>query len=242
MPHGTPDWGLTGPKETIYGLDDLGEHAARLGSPHLFDRRGDILALTDFRNGLGEVEPYCGVAAGTTGLCTGHSRTGAFSMLLTSDGTTGGAQGARMRLPLPVASKVGLEFSFTIKNPLDVWRAQLEWHDGVRWYQAQVLYDMTLQELHYIDIGGLPQPFATGVNLWAYDGPTHTMKVVVDCALQEYVRVIVDHQPYSLAGFGIPDVGAGVQPYLWVSAFVARAIGSDLDLYIDDLIVTHNEP
>lgn len=31
MPHGTPDWGLVGPKTTTYGVDDLGEHAVRMG-------------------------------------------------------------------------------------------------------------------------------------------------------------------------------------------------------------------
>ena len=49
MPHGTPDWGLVGPKTTTYGMDDEGEAAVRLGSPHFFDRRGDVLLLTDFR-------------------------------------------------------------------------------------------------------------------------------------------------------------------------------------------------
>lgn len=242
MPHGTPDWGVDWSPRTVWGLEDLGEHAVRLGSPHLFDRRGDVLMMTDFRNGLGEVEPYDGVAGGTTGLCTGHSRTGAFSMLLTSDGLTGGAQGARVSLPLPVANRVGCEFSFTIKNALDIWRAQIEWYDGTRWYQAQVQYEMTLQELRYINTLGVWTPFATAVNLWPYDRPAHTMKVVVDCTLQQYVRVIVDSQPYSLVGFGIPDVGAGAITRLIVSAFLGRAIGSNLDLYIDDFIVTQNEP
>lgn len=242
MPHGTPDWGLVGPKETTFGLDDLGEHAVRLGSPHLFDRRGDVLALTDFRNGLGEVEPYDGVAGGTTGLCTGHSRTGAFSMLLTSDGTTGGSQGARMSLPLPVASRVGCEFSFTIKDLRDIWYIIINWYDGTRWYQAQVQYEMTLQQLRYSIGGGAWTPFAWGVNLWPYDWPAHTMKLVVDTALQEYVRVIVDNQPYPLAGVGVPDTGPGPVTRLVVSAFLLRAIGSDLDVYIDDFIVTQNEP
>ncbi|GAI90305.1 unnamed protein product, partial [marine sediment metagenome] len=86
MPHGTPDWGLVGPKDTVYGLDDLGEHAVRLGTPHLWDRRGDVIWMSDFREGLGDVGTFVGPGAGgSVVLHTEYARQGAYCVQLTTD-------------------------------------------------------------------------------------------------------------------------------------------------------------
>jgi len=63
MAHGTPDWGVTASKKTIYSLHDMGELAVRLGSIVSFDRRGDVIFSDSFQNGLGKVYAS-GVGAG----------------------------------------------------------------------------------------------------------------------------------------------------------------------------------
>ncbi len=242
MAHGTPDWGHVGPKSTTYGLDDLGEHAVRLGSPHRFDRRGDLLASTDFRDGFGEFVRYNTVVGGNTGLCTGHSRQGAYSIILTSAGTNAGQQGGHIVVPYTVPSRIGGEFTFSVQVDADPWLLQLYWVDRTTVWQARLRYTPATGQLWYYNAGGGDTPFAAGV--WTF--PTgylrHTMKLVVDMATHQYVRAIFNELPYSLAGILVRNAGGGAYTDIDMWALLERAVGSDLDMYIDNVIVTQNEP
>ena len=47
---GGPDYGVWAPKDTVTALVDLAELAARLQSPYVFDRRGDVVFMDDFED------------------------------------------------------------------------------------------------------------------------------------------------------------------------------------------------
>ena len=51
MAHGAPDWFGTTPQGMVHRVADLAELAARLGSPDVFDRRGNVLFMDSFENG-----------------------------------------------------------------------------------------------------------------------------------------------------------------------------------------------
>lgn len=242
MPHGTPDWGLVGPKATTYGLDDLGEHAVRLGSPVLWDRRGDVLVETDFRNGLGEITIQNVGIGGVVALCTGHSRTGAYSVQFIGDGENLCDQSAAVELPFPVLSKVGVEFSFCFQDWAAIWEVFIYWADRARAYQARVRVRpaVLLRDVAWYD--GVYHPFGTGVALNQGDTPKHTMKLVVDLLNHEYVRFIIDDLPYSLLGNYADDIGGSAVSYLWAHAMFHRAGGDTEGAYVDNFIVTQNEP
>ncbi len=242
MPHGTPDWGLVGPKNITYGLDDLGEAVVRLGSPHRFDRRGDVCAAVDFRDGFGEFIRYNTVVAGNTGLCTGHSKQGAYSVILTSAGTNAGEQGGHIVVPYTEPSWIGGEFTFSVQVDADPWRLQLYWVDRAIVWQAILRYTPATGQLWYYDGGGIYRPFAAGVWTFPTDYLRHTMKLVVDMVTHQYVRVIFNELRYSLAGILARNAGGGAYTDIDMWALLERAIGSDMDMYIDNVIVTQNEP
>jgi len=50
--HGAPDWWGTEQTSTVHLVQDVGELAARLGSIVTFDRRGNVIWLTSFEDGL----------------------------------------------------------------------------------------------------------------------------------------------------------------------------------------------
>ncbi|GAI67680.1 unnamed protein product [marine sediment metagenome] len=242
MPHGTPDWGHEGPKETTFGLDDLGEHAVRMGSPHLWDRRGDVMAMADFRDGLGQAQIQSVGVGGTVGLSTGHTRTGAYSVVFGGDGVNVTDQYAFVELALPAPSKVGIEFSFSFESLDGVWEAYLYWTDAAREYQARVRFRPAglLRDVSWFD-GGY-HPFNTGLFLNQRDRPIHTMKMVVDLLNHEYVRFIINNHSYSLIGNYAMDVAPSIQSYLWAWGIYHRQVGDVSDVYLDRLIVTQNEP
>lgn len=242
MPHGTSDWGLVGPKSTTYGLDDLGEQAVRLGSPHLWDRLGDALALTDFRNGFGPFTAFASGLGGGYGLATGHSRQGAYSVWLRAGSTANWYADLNLTLPRPVTSGIGLEFSFSVPEDTSRWMAFINWYDGVNAWEAVIEYDHVNTRLEYQDHLGVMQEFAAGIVLQEGNQPNCTMKIVVGQTLGEYRRVIFNDTPFPLMGIGVFSWGLPVVTGLAIKIRIEGVAGKNPTGYVDNVIVTHNEP
>ncbi len=244
MPHGTPDWGLVGPKQTTYGLDDLGEHAVRLGSPHLSDRRGDVLWLTDFDEGIGPMEAIFNGAAGGVALMTEHSRQGPYCVRLIS-GSDGAADAyGRMTLPIPTLSLIGNECSFGWDAILDYFQIEIWYYDGTDHWDGVLRYDPLLNELQYWAGGLVWTALATGVNLPAFTRVIHTFKLVVDLTTipPSFTRAVLNTITYSFpAGIPLIPTASGVGPYI-ECYYRNQSILANRTVYIDNCIITHNEP
>ena len=242
MPHGLPDWGLEGPKSTTYGLDDLGEHAARLGSPNLWDRRGDVVYISNFSDGFEAADSYVMGASCNTGLSCGHTRSGAYSIRVGSNGLAGCHSGIELRMPKPVASRLGAEFSFSQQGEGKIWRIWMNVNDRNRsWYMAVEQRDATM-DLWYLGSDGLYHRLDAAVNLSMDDLPDQTLKLVVDLKLQQYVRTIFNDQEFPMTGLRIRD-GGGVANAYWIVRFLLyRQVGDVFDEWVDSVILTQNEP
>jgi len=254
MAHGTPDWGLVGPKYTTFGLDDLGESVVRLGSPVLWDRRGDVLHQTDFRDGLGSFDWLAVGAGAAITLHAGNARTGAYCAKLTpaSDGLR--EVYLLKALPRPVLAKIGLEFSFSCAPSTDMWEWHIEIQAGGVYYTAQVRYDHQNNVLQTYEEPVAWTTFADPVDVHEYDWAFHTGKLVVDMGnvdaagnpLPVYERFHFNEQSYSLR---VPPPAREVDrvPVVAVDSFLIRVLHRAVALwnpegYVDNVIVTQNEP
>lgn len=242
MAHGTPDWGLVGPKVTTYGLDDLGEHAVRLGSPVTFDRRGDVIWWTDFRHGLGDVVPF-GTAGRQTILVTGEpTRQGAFCLDLYWPGGAAGYSGVRKYLPYPVASLLAIEATFRVDHYNDYWRLELYVQRGARQMQAGLRYDYA-NDLLEVQIGfGVWQPIASGMNPAKLMLPLVTAKLVVDVSSDLYVRAIFNDTEYSIPTIGCYERGHVSARYADCRVIAQNVDEDEMHGYCDSIIITQNEP
>jgi len=242
MAHGTPDWGLVGPKDIVYGLDDLGEQAARLGSPHLWDRRGDVLYLTTFREGLGMFWPFTSGVGADVRLSTGHSRQGAYSVCLRTGSTLQQYAAIQLALPFQDPSAVGLEFSWGAGGGNTLLRGDISWYDGVNEHYARVRYDYWTNDVSYWTAAGGWAVLEAGVWRHLCARPEHTMKLVVDMSLHQYLRFLLDERAYDLAGIPAQVVALPTAPY-W--SFMIWHIGFaelNIDAWVDNVIITQNEP
>jgi len=245
MPHGTPDWGHTGPKETTFGLDDLGEQAVRLGSPHLWDRRGDVLWLTDFRNGLGDMIVAGPPLLGTVSLFTGLARQGAFCVQLAAN--VSATVGLEKGLPYPVLSRIGLEFSFSVVLRSAYILAEIQADNTVDAMLGYVRYDQGADELQYMQVPFPPawEAFATALNPIRGVTCPNTLKVVVDLAATppEFVRVIFNNVTYTnIAGVPLFAAATAGRAFVYVRVRHEADAGGDATIHIDNVIVTQNEP
>ena len=245
MPHGTPDWGLVGPKQTVYGLDDLGEHAVRSGSPHLWDRRGDVYYSTDFREGFGALWPFYWGPGDLVCLNTGHTRHGAYAVKLWPGEAPFYQCGLEGHFALPRASGMGLEFSFSTDDGHDNWQWDMLWHMGVNRYLAMVQFDIVNSRLSCWEHPGAWHPFAENVPWLGVQHLTNTGKMVVDSLLWEYNRFLLNDVEYPLTGIAIRHwtvAPALADTFFQVALMLTGRAPEYYWGFVDSVIVTQNEP
>jgi len=242
LAHGTPDWGLVGPKDTVYGLDDLAEHSVRLGSPVTYDRRGDVIWWTDFRYGRGDLSTF-GSAGYTTRLVTeDYPRQGAYCLDCHAPAVAANNSAVIKYLPYPVSSLVGLEASFGVVTNNMQWDLLVRLNQIGGWAEASIRYDTAVGDLSYLDAAGAWQVFANVGSLLGAGGCCNTMKVVIDVVNGEYVRALINSRVFSLAGIGYRVVGGGLGHRFFVTVTARTPLGWELYGYLDSIIVTQNEP
>ena len=242
MPHGTPDWGLVGPKARVFGLDDLGEHAVRLGSPDFFDRRGDVLFITDFTEGLSIFDGSGNIAGWAVCLATGYARTGAYCAKLTTPGGDGNDARLVARLATPVSVSLGLEFVFGDYAGRSDWQGYLDWWDGVLHYMARVRVNTATGAIDYYDNVTPWVNFATVGGLHDHSHPMHTLKLVVFQTPPVYVRVIINSFLLPLPSIAVPSVGPPGGPYIQFEIRAVNTADPPAIGFVDNVIVTQNEP
>lgn len=242
MAHGVKPYGRTQQQETIFGVQDMGELAARLGSVVTFDRRGNIIWLDDFESGI-EKWQHTSVAGGESlEWVATYARNGGFCAKLNTDNHADDDAYMSHNMPYPAATKSGIECSFK--------------HDT---YLRQIFIGLTIETGLTLLVAAVRWTQAT--NTWAYYNTAagytdltpvkalrrettlfHTAKLVVDFAIKEYIRLIVNDTLFDLSGLGMYEPGAAVTATLVPWIRIITNADDVTSLYVDDVIITQNEP
>jgi len=242
MPHGAPDWYKYRRDSATFPIDDLAEHAVRLGSIDTFDRRGDVLEMDDFEQGTLKWR-FSLYGAGARGaISPTHARSKGYSMELITGSDGGQEILAQWRLPYPKLSKTGLELSFAMGTDLFRIPWALHRHDGTLGYTFELHYNNNTFELSYLNPLGLRTVFATGVRLYNAPHLFNYLKLVADLSNNTYVRAIVNEVQYDLSGCPCYITASALIPHLEISMRCAGNLGTNISSYVDDVIVTRDEP
>lgn len=221
---------------------DLAELAARLRSVVTHNREGTVVYIETFESGM---SPWQTTEAGTGAeiiVSNANYRSSGYSCKMT--GGSDGAHGAQMfrRFPYPALGRYGLEFSALLDTDLQylIWMLQLR--DGTTEYQFQVTYNPATEELIVREAGGGYTTAATGVVLDTGSGLFHTLKLVADFANGTYLRLIVNETEYDLSDYTAYSFANATNPHILVTITMYSNVGTNAVVYVDDLIVTRNEP
>jgi len=241
MAHGQPDYGMYSLASTIYRLTDMGELAARLGSGNRHDRRGNVLYASNFAGGINEwATTVIGAGSEVTwspdmpyvgGFCCRlHTGTAAFNYAK-----------ARIHLPYPSLSMIGVEAAIAINYYHDATFISLDMYlDGVQ-YNGQIRYDAATDSVNLYLAGGgfeelLPKP-----NLSVSEGRYHIFKLVIDAETKKHTRLILDSHVYDLSGYDIYQQASISGDQLVAAVWVQTDDTAGRDSYLGNVIVTHNE-
>lgn len=242
MPRGQPDFGMYAAKETVSGLADVGELVARLGSIVTYDRRGDIVWLDDFESDILKWSYTTFGTGGSFEATAETARNGGFCAKLTTP--TGELANITIikKVPYPVLGKFGYEASFTKDDDHDFILLSSYLFDGTNYKYAGIKVDITNSRLMYIDSKGIWQSLATGITLYEAKDLFYTLKFVVDWVNSKYVRAIFANIEYDLSTYGVYTFGDTRAPYLTIQVMEVTATEAAIIGYVDDVILTQNEP
>jgi len=241
MPHGQRDWSNIGAEEAVHGLIDVGELAARMGSPVTFNREGYVLLMDTFEYGHGRWT-LNGIAPYEAKISAEWSRYGAYSLKFDVAADAGKYGLMDTYFPFPFAGKYGVEFSTRLNTHISMVHVDLRFFDGdVR--QKYLFYLRPIDEQLAIwdrDLGYKvvvdPLPISTEGQIW------HTFKIVVDMKNQYFQRMIVDNVEYNLKAYRPTLLTTGVAPHAFLRLqFYGHGSGAGV-AYVDDVILTQNEP
>jgi len=239
MPHGTGDWADLIPKSTVFGGIDLGELAVRLGSNNFWDRRGNVIFYDDFQSGIGRVGWLVGLD-GSIEWSSEHSLSGGYSVKFSTDKLLLLYTLIRKFLPCPPKSAFGSEVAICTGEDIVHFRWSMLYYDGTNHSVFRVRYTLATEILEYWD--GDWHTFATDVKFAKSVDLFHIAKLVADMETGKYVRFIFDNVTYDMGKYsGDVDLD-DTSPYLDVEVL---GFGDEDDNYVwfvDDLIVTQNEP
>lgn len=243
MPRGAPDWYMYRRGLGQDAMDDLLEQAARLGSIVLHDRRGDIVYLEDFAAGFNRWDSAVATPASTVNLSALTARHGNISVELHADDAADEFAQLIGQFPYPDPTRLGLECAFTVDNHSDHISWVLRVYDNVDDHYARAEYFPNTNLLRL-----LPAPpgwynITTTLDLYADDHHFHIFKMVIDLVTDMYVRLIIDDVEYDISAVPLnvaPD--PATNPYQRVEIENYTNATDESDVYIDDVILTYNEP
>ena len=115
MAHGIPDWGLVAPRRVTYGLDDLGEHAVRVGAVPSWDRRGVVVFSDSFVNGLNAWRVTTGGAGAYLTLRARYALSPPYCAWLRTGDAPGAYASMTHALGYVFRGRVGLECNLTVE-------------------------------------------------------------------------------------------------------------------------------
>ncbi len=243
MVHGSPDWWGNVPSETVHGGLDTGELAVRMGSFVSFDRRGNVVWMDDFENGLG---PWVWAGSGANNavyLTAEITMHGSLAVLLHPGEETDGDASIRRILPFPVLGGIGYEAAFVPQTNLQYVNLSLILYDGADAYMYQAHYRHTDGTVRVQTPGpAYPVVGSPGVQEEGYHNHC-IMKLVVNCLTGKYERVLFNNHVYDASAHSVYSMDDTVtKPSMAAYVLVANTGAYLIDVPVDCAIVTQNEP
>lgn len=236
------------PLELGYGGQDisLSELAVRNGTIHSFDRRGEILFMDDFENGMKWDVSFAGNYGGVA-LTTASKRSGQTSAKLITGDAIGDTADIIKRLHYPRLTSMGFEISFTNEWNLSSYLTQLYLCESAKFYSPAVRFVPNTAvdkngDLEYrTSLAGAWVSLAS--DLFVNDSPNewNTMKFAVDFNKKLFKYAVFNERVFDLSN--IPLVSGNTNDYYYLSAMfkITTKVNSNQFCYADDAIVTHNE-
>lgn len=212
MARGAPDWYKYSGQSQYAAMAGLAELAVRLGALSDFDRRGDIIWFDSFEAGKNQWNDIGENINRDWSLCADYAAHGGFSGAMTLPGSTPSWMTVYKTIPITPASRIGFAFRWAawVEAQYHKIYVKTDTAAGNNWFAVRYDPDPDNDNpLAYLDPDNNWTQFSSGIE---YPTSSHTFnfwKLVVDPALEQYVRLIFNGDEYDLSG---------LEPYVWTGS------------------------
>lgn len=244
---GLPDYSQAKPVGSVpvgpvYTSTDIAELAARLGSIDTFDRRGNVIFLDDFKDGIAKWGKAGSGAGEGIEWTAEYIGSGGFAAKLYTGDTLGNYAQMSTSLPYPVLSKLGFEVSYSIDWYLDHVSLLMHLATGTQLATAIIEWDRASGQCLYFGSDGNYHTLTPLMRLLTVKAHFNTAKLAIDPLTWEYVRFILNNTAYDLSNKAFRVVDSPAAPYLDCAVIIATNANHIATAYVDKAIITQNEP
>ncbi len=242
MVHTALDYSTKYKLATIFGQIDTGELAARLGSPVVYDRRGNLMWMDDFEDGINKWAPETNGLGGAVESSIETAFFGAKSCKLTAGSTLGRYAQIRRSFQLPILGGVGVEYTHNVFVTGDYLRLTVQFLYGGTVYVASVQYDGSDDKLYYLNDANVYVESGIELDLVLSVDNFYTLKLVADFRNNKYMRLMFANKFADLSAHNLYTTPAAGPDFMSVAIHLKGDAASNRFCYIDNVILTQNEP
>lgn len=242
VPHGQRDWSNIGATDVVHGVTDVAELAARLGSPDVFNREGNVLIMETFEHGAA---PWLLTLGGTNSSIISSAvayRTGGYSLKLDSGTGVLHYALASYTFPYPALGKLGAEISFSRDSNVTLLDPELWVYSGSQLFLFGLRYDADNDLIQKRTGNSSWSTILEDVVLYANVRNWNYLKFVCDLNTGYFSRLIINETEYDISDeLSWVTTNAGTARMNF--RFTVRGSSDTAGIaYLDDLIITRGEP
>ena len=241
MAHGAEDYSNVRKKEYSYRIDDLAELAARVGSPVVYDRRGEVVFMETFAYGFDTWQKAYSGAYSRVVLDPIRFVSNGFSALLGAGTDEGGYAILYLNVPYLSVDSLGLEFRGIINANVNYIRGEIWRYDGSYQHQANLYYYPVSGDLKVkVKSGGI-QTILSGETI-ALDVEVFSFfKLVISVQSETFLRVLFNGKEINISDLSYHKVESKLEPHIKIR-FTCQSNGAgNAELFLDNVILTRNE-
>lgn len=241
MAHGAPDYSHVRKAVSVFRLDDMAELAVRLGSPNLWDRRGDTFFLDSFEDGITKWTVFDDggdEAAVVSALAPMH---GAFCAQLTTQTGSGGYIGLQQGFPLTASPRLGFETHIKPVSYAGIYDMYIYWYTGTEKKSGYIRLSFNLDRIQYKDDTGTFQTLIDNLDPEPVVSYYHFLKWVIDFENEEYLWLRYNEQTELMTDLAIQVTADTTAPHLEVYILFYDSAAGQGKIRLDCVVLTQDE-
>ena len=241
MARGQPDYGAYRAASVGAGLSDMAELAARLGSINRYDQRGRVVDYDDFET------PYLNwqdesISLSQVALYPTLGKSGLQCLKCLAGGSLNDYARVVRYYDLLPSGRIGIEVFWTACPAGTTLELQLARITATREIQGKLLlnFDTNVVSIFNPTAGYTVLPVTLNVTnafpVW------YLVKLVIDCTTEKYVKLILAGAEHDLSSYPLYYSAVGGANEMLVGLKVENIGGASPLVYLDDYILTQDEP
>jgi hypothetical protein len=239
---GVPDYGMYAALENMGKLVDSGELAARLGSIVTFNREGNVIFWDDFERTPLKWEAQESDPGSSAKYSDETALFGGQCVKLVTGNVIGYTAGICRTFPRFTDGKEGIEIAF--KNESQNYKFTISGYMKrvTYWFKFEVRVDFNVNKIELYADDSQWHDIVTGIEFSSEGHLFHSIKLVLNEKDGTYVRLLINRHEYNIEDYGIPYQVFPTNESFQVRFEIETYETEIAPLYLDNFILTQNEP